>query len=336
VNEPGKGSYWTVDQFASENEHKTKTRGRAGRSSSDSSLHRANNCNWIARTNKHFYDSGRSLSNDADANSAAIRRPSQFGYNTHPYGGYERTLNGHPYGYPNYHYQQRIPSHETFLSARQHSSVTYSLPTSATTTNHHPSFGGFSNNSMYSMHQQPFYSHRQSCPDLTSIPSSTYSETNMLPNFNTTPAAGNEVCLDSAPCDNKAMYQNSQAFQGYNCEQQNSCSSIKGNARTIDNQASVSSSLYKQETLPSPVLSSSTSSSSTSQHLSVADQATVVAQHPSPVTTTPTPGDKLAPPYYMMNQHNNGLIQTPMKEECITSPASPYVMAGKVVDSIFT
>ncbi|KAL9556984.1 hypothetical protein MBANPS3_001621 [Mucor bainieri] len=251
VNEPGKGSYWTVDQFAVDTEQRTRSnvRGRSSRSSSDTSLHHHRNSNndpWLLGAGLRHGRDGRSLSTDAgnpscssssSSSSAAaaaaaaaaataaaaaagasaggpvgagglVRRvsgTSRYGYYSHPYVGYgdmnqTASYNG---GYPNYHYQQpqqqRMPSHETLLSARQHSSVTYSLPATATTTNQ-SCLNNFSNNTnnnnMYSLNnsmhhhqqqQQPFYSHRQSCPDLTSI--ATHSETSMLPNFNTASAA---------------------------------------------------------------------------------------------------------------------------------------------------
>lgn len=289
VNEPGKGSYWTVDQYAAENEHNVRStvRGRQGRSSSDSSLHRTNNDPWLYRNSGRYYRDGRSLSNDAD--SAAARRTSQYGYCSHPYGNYDRS---YPYGY--YHYPQRMPSHETLLSARQHSSVTYSLPASA---NQQTPFNSFSNsNNMYSMQQSPFYSHRQSCPDLTSA---TYSETNMLSNFNNASSASNgEVCFES---DNKPLYDIEKSEQVFTT---------------------------KKENLPSPVLSSSTSPSSSSQHLSVADPLTMVAQHHSPVMRT-APGNRMTSPY-SNSMNNNGLAS---KEE--ESPSSPLNMNGKTTAILF-
>lgn len=334
----------------------------------------------------------RSLSTDAGVSSsinssaaataaaaqaaAAARRTSQFGYCSHPYAGYERNnFNHHQYGYPSYHYyqqqqqqqqhQQRMPSHEALLNARQHSSVTYSLPANANTKNHHPSF---MNNSMYSMHQQPFYSHRQSCPDLTSI-SSGFSETNMLPNFNTAGASATNELETSSTCDNKTMYSTPQPYYTNpnmgdtqkilgSFVPSSSCSPIKGNARSNSNNNDPTLSSFFKEFdtptskdnshhlpgLPSPVLSSSncssTSPSSSSQHLSVADPLSMVTRHPSPVTTTTTttsatPANRLTSPYYsstanttdlMMDSH--GLKAPSSKEECLTSPSSPLVMTG--------
>lgn len=250
VNEPGKGSYWTVDQYAIDSEQRVRTnvRGRSNRSSSDSSLHHRASEPWLL-VNRNYRD-GRSQSADAGVTSAAaaLRRTPQYGYCSHPYGGYTP---------PQHNYYGRQQQHQ-----HQHSSVTYSLPATATaaTTN--------------SNHNIPLYSHRQSCPDL----SSTYSET--IPNFNT---AGNEVCLESPSasgmCDNKMVY--TAPFYSKVFAPAKGRSTLAG--------------------LPSPVLSPSNCSSTTSsQHLSVADPlSSLVTQHPSPVTGTETPNNNRMPsPYY--------------------------------------
>jgi hypothetical protein len=412
VNEPGKGSYWTVDQFAVDTDQRTRTnvRGRSSRSSSDPSLHnnhRASNINnstnndpWsfgggnIVHRN---YRDGRSLSTDAGA-ASALRQTSQYGYcnNSHPYGGYERSNYNQPqYTYPNYHYgQQRMPAHEALLSARQHSSVTYSLPASATANHYSQSTPFTTNNNIYSSMntntQQPFYSHRQSCPDLTSISSATYSETNMLPNFN---AAGtNQVGLDSSSAspfgENKIIYTTPPSnsftsppnpYSTNNNEHHkffassSTSSPIKGNTRSANGAVNVPLSSFfkdfdggKQQDpttssannatpgLPSPVLSPSNCSSSSSQHLSAADPLAIVTQHPSPVTTTTlvasattkttttaaTPGNRLTSPYFssaglainhiqQQQQRSSSSSSSSSVGECLTSPSSPLVMTDR-------
>ncbi|KAG1467791.1 hypothetical protein G6F56_004213 [Rhizopus delemar] len=144
VNEPGKGSYWTVDQFAQPNDLKTKA-NRSKRPSGE--LNRAYSDSWS--------NNRRSLSSDA----GAMRN-----YYNHPY-GYERT-----FGYPNYH------RHEGgWLPGRPNSTVTYSLPPSAI--NHMRNYESFYDirNQYQTTH---FYSHRQSCPELNST--NTF-ETNVPP-----------------------------------------------------------------------------------------------------------------------------------------------------------
>lgn len=355
---------------------RTNVRSRSNRSSSDSSLHRSNHGNsnndqWLLgmnNINRSFRD-GRSLSTDAGATSSsasALRRTSQYGYCGHPYGGYERNFNSQPqYGYPNYHQysQQRMPSHETLLSARQHSSVTYSLPASATVHHHSQSTpfttGYAQGNNIYSSMstQQPFYSHRQSCPDLSSISSANYPETNsILSNFNT---AGNEVCLEAnsnaSLCENKMMYatppSNHHSFatpNSFTSDHRNrpfasssSSSPIKGNNRRPTDSMSFFKDFDKQSDtnvtpmndtpgLPSPVLSPSNCSSASSQHLSVVDPLSVVTQHPSPVTTTAaaasaiTPGNKLTSPYRLALHRKCSSSNS--VEECLTSPSSPLIM----------
>ncbi|KAI9252687.1 fork head domain-containing protein [Helicostylum pulchrum] len=386
VNEPGKGSYWTVDQFAIDTEQRVRTnvRGRSNRSSSDPSLHHrasisssSNNDPWLL-VNRNYRD-GRSQSTDAGVSSssssssaaaaaAALRRNSQYGYCSHPYtAGYN---NNQYNNYPGYHpynhqqqqqQQQRIPSHETILSARQHSPVTYSLPSNS---------NGYGNvyPAINAAQQQSFYSNRQSCPDLTS----TYSETSILPNFNT--AGNNEVCLESSSsnlCDNNKMIYtttppSSNFYSNGHKIFSTSSSPIKGNTRSNSGTAPLSSffkDFNKQQQqqnhhhqhhhhqqqqqqqpsanatpgLPSPVLSPSNCSSTSSQHLSVADPLAMVTQHPSPVTTTTTtaakvatPGNRLTSPYYSSN--NTLTVQRPQSsansvvDECLTSPSSPLVM----------
>ncbi|KAI8068141.1 fork head domain-containing protein [Gilbertella persicaria] len=294
VNEPGKGSYWTVDQFAADTEQRVKSnvRGRSNRPNSD--LNQRTNAPWLTGRHQyyHHHRDSRSLSTDAGVSSPSttVRRPSQYGYCSHPYsgGGYERNL---PYGY----YQHRIPSsHETLLSARQ-SSVTYSLP-------NQPSFG---------MYQPPAYSHRQSCPDL----SSTYAET--LPDFNTTPSA-------STPCDSQKMCY--PPFTSYsstlpNTEELTSPNSLKGNTAQETPLTSFFKEFEGKDGLPSPVLSSSNCSSTSPSNMSVADPLSLVTQHPSPVTTTTT---AVAPD---TSYSSNLLIQ---KEGCLTSPSSPLAMTGNI------
>ncbi|OBZ87629.1 Forkhead box protein J3 [Choanephora cucurbitarum] len=369
VNEPGKGSYWTVDQYASDTEQRVRTnvRGRSNKPNNDASFsnhHRANP--WLlGNSSRHVRDS-RSLSKDAGVPSspsaaatgtATVRRQSQYGYCSHPYGGgYERNFN-QQYGYPNYQYQQRVSSYESLLPARQHSSVTYSLPMS----NHHSMSTSYNQGFGNSIYTQPFYSHRQSCPDL----SSTYSETNTLPNFNT--ISSNETCLEpsnSTPCitNNQKMTfaPPHQPFSSYSStlpttnngdtqsfeSPSSSPTSIKGNARAT--QEPPLSSFFKefenkaQHTLPSPVLSSSNcsstspSSSASSQHLSAADPLSLVAQHTSPVTTavSAAPGsNRLTSPYYpsnlLIHQNNHNLVQK--QEGCLTSPSSPLVVSDNSV-----
>ncbi|KAI8373338.1 fork head domain-containing protein [Blakeslea trispora] len=366
VNEPGKGSYWTVDQYASDTEQRVRTnvRGRSNKPSNDTSFsshHRPNP--WLlGNSNRHVRDS-RSLSTDAGVPSsysaaatgtaAAVRRKAQYGYCSHPYGGgYERNFN-QPYGYPNYQYQQRVSSYETLLPGRQHSSVTYSLPVA----NNHSMPTSYNQNFGNSTYSQPFYSHRQSCPDL----SSTYSETNSLPNFNT--VSSNETCIEpssSTPCitnNQKMTFATLQPFSSYSStfpassgdtqsfeSPSSSPTSVKGNARAT--QEPPLSSFFKefenkaQNTLPSPVLSSSncsstspSSSSASSQHLSVADPLSLVTQHASPVTTpVSAPGNnRQTSSYYpsnlLINQSN--LVQK--QEGCLTSPSSPLVMTDSSV-----
>jgi hypothetical protein len=248
-----------------------------------------------------------------------------------------------------------MPSHEALLNARQHSSVTYSLPANA----------NLMNNTMY---QQPFYSHRQSCPDLTSI--SSYPETNMLPNFSTTTAtptaAATTTTTNTAAaaaaaaaaatneienaCDNKAMYSTPQPYYVGDTQKilgsfvpSSSSSPIKGNARSnANNNDPTLSSFFKEfdgskehPGLPSPVLSSSncssTSPSASSQHLSVADPLSMVTRHPSPVTTTSAaPANRLTSPYYSSSSE----LMMGSKEECLTSPSSPLVMTGNLDETI--
>ncbi|KAL7333393.1 hypothetical protein PS15p_202298 [Mucor circinelloides] len=412
VNEPGKGSYWTVDQFAVDTEQRMRSnvRGRSSRSSSDTSLHhhhhRNSNDPWLLGAGLRHGRDGRSLSTDAGnpscssssssssaaaaaaaaaqaaaaqaAQAAATSAPtgglarrvsgtSRYGYYSHPYMGYgdmnqqTASYNG---GYPNYHYQQpqqRMPSHETLLSARQHSSVTYSLPATATTTNQ-SCLNNFSNNTnnnnMYSLNnsmhhqQQPFYSHRQSCPDLTSI---SHSETNMLPNFNTASAAAsyntpsfymNESSASSkfissgstSPCPVKGGGGGGGASQQpvIYFDTTKDVGTTHPDAGLVTPNTSSTNSHGLPASLPSPVLSSSTSPSSSSQHLSVADPLSMVTQqqqqqqqqqHPSPVTTTTsvatsvTPGNRLAPSYFSLPSDT-----ATAKDECLTSPSSPLVM----------
>lgn len=373
-----------MDQGAVDNEQRVRTniRSRSNRSSSDSSLHRSthgsnNNDPWllgINNMNRSFRD-GRSLSTDAGATSSsasALRRTSQYGYCGHPYGSYERNFNNQPqYSYPNYHQygQQRMPSHETLLSARQHSSVTYSLPSSATAHHHSqstPFTSGYAHgNNMYSSMstQQPFYSHRQSCPDLTSISSANYPETNsILSNFNTT---GNEVCLEAnstaSICENKMMYATTPSnhhfatTNSFTADQPNrtfasssSSSPIKGNNRRsadmtffkdFDKQSDANvTPMNDTPGLPSPVLSPSNCSSASSQRLSVVDPLSVVAQHPSPVTTTAataasaiTPGNRLTSPYRLALHRTCSSSNS--VEECLTSPSSPLIMTNDSASS---
>lgn len=89
--------------------------------------------------------------------------------------------------------------------------------------------------------------------------------------------------------------------------------------------------------LPSPVLSPSNCSSTSSQHLSVADPLAMVTQHPSPVTTTTTtaakvatPGNRLTSPYYSSNTLTVQRTQSSANsvDECLTSPSSPLVMTA--------
>ncbi|GAN02240.1 hypothetical protein MAM1_0019d01681 [Mucor ambiguus] len=362
VNEPGKGSYWTVDQFAADTEQRVRSnvRGRSSRSSSDTSLHHHRNSNdtWLL---------GAGLRHSRDVSGT-----SRYGYYSHPYVGYgdmnqTTSYNG---GYPNYHYQQpqqRMPSHETLLSARQHSSVTYSLPATATTTNQ-SCLNNFSNNTnnnnVYSLNnsmhhqQQPFYSHRQSCPDLTSI--ATHSETNMLSNFNTaSAAAAASVSCPNAYNTTPSLYMNessSAASTKFISSGSTSPCPVKGRSSqqpvvyfdTTKDVGVTHSDVGLTTTtattgvnshglpagLPSPVLSSSTSPSSSSQHLSVADPLSMVTQqHPSPVTTTSvatsvTPGTRLAPSYFSLVSTSSPSDAATSKEKCLTSPSSPLVMTG--------
>ncbi|RCH82976.1 Forkhead box protein J3 [Rhizopus stolonifer] len=97
VNEPGKGSYWTVDQYAQQNNSKLKLSGRCKRASVD--LNRTYNNPWSTR---------RSLQNTTD-------RTNDFSYCSHPYNIY-----GGAYPYRS----------QDVWSARN-SNVTYSLPSSA-------------------------------------------------------------------------------------------------------------------------------------------------------------------------------------------------------------
>ncbi|KAL0138611.1 fork head domain-containing protein [Mucor lusitanicus] len=408
VNEPGKGSYWTVDQFAVDTEQRARSnvRGRSSRSSSDTSLHHHRNSNdpWLLGAGLRHGRDGRSLSTDAgnpscssssSSSSAAaaataaaaaaaaaanvsgpvggtgglVRRvsgtASRYGYYSHPYAGYSdmnqtASYNG---GYPNYHYQQpqqRVPSHETLLSARQHSSVTYSLPATATTTNQ-SCLNNFSNNTnnnnMYSLNNSMH--HQQQ-------PIATHSETNMLPNFNTASAAAAAAAAAAAsvPCPNTyntpSFYMNessSAASAKFISSGSTSPCPVKGRSSqqpvvyfdttkdvgvthsdvglTTTTNTSSATSHGLPAGLPSPVLSSSTSPSSSSQHLSVADPISMVTQqqqqHPSPVTTTSvatsvTPGNRLAPSYFSLVSTSSPSDATPSKEECLTSPSSPLVM----------
>lgn len=292
VNEPGKGSYWTVDQYAIDTEQRVRTnvRGRSNRSSSDPSLHhRSTDDSWLL-VNRNYRD-GRSQSTDAGVTSssssvAALRRTPQYGYCSHPY----------TYQQPQYNY----------YGARQNSSVTYSLPNN-----------NYNNNYSATPSTTPFYSHRQSCPDLTS----TYSETSILPNFNT---AGNEACLESpsaaaaaAMCDNKMIYTTPFYSKVFPNAKGRSSSFFKDPSNTTNTVAG----------LPSPVLSPSNCSSTSSQRLSVADPLAMVTQHPSPVTTNvvannkATPGNRLTSPYY-----NNGQVGRSLSTQSMDEPSSPLHM----------
>lgn len=314
-----------MDQFAIDTEQRVRTnvRGRSNRSSSDPSLHHRtslSNDPWLL-VNRNHRD-GRSQSTDAGVPSssssavAALRRNSQYGYCSHPYSGYNNNNNHQYNSYPTmYSQQQRIPSHETILSARQHSPVTYSLPNS----NYYPT-----------INTAPFYSNRQSCPDLTS----TYSETNALPNFNT---AGNEVCLEptSSMCENKMIY----TTPNFYSNQPKLFSTKKRSNAPVSSFFKQQQQQHQQPGLPSPVLSPSNCSSTSSQHLSVADPLAMVAQHPSPVTTTTTtaakvatPGNRLTSPYYSSNTTvsiQKALSSDNSVEESLTSPSSPLVMNEK-------
>ncbi|RCH95016.1 Forkhead box protein J3 [Rhizopus azygosporus] len=174
VNEPGKGSYWTVDQYAQLNDTKIKSNHRGKRPAPE--LSRTFSDPWPTTR--------RSLSTDA----GPIRN---YGYCLHPY-AYDRS-----YPYPSYH---RYPQEASWLSARHNSTVTYSLPPSAMTNlknyeNFYDVRSNYTSNTL-------FYPHRQSCPDLTNI---TYSETDAVPNF-----CLREPTDVSPSCD-KVLYNNNQS-----------------------------------------------------------------------------------------------------------------------------
>ncbi|KAG1187811.1 hypothetical protein G6F36_005133 [Rhizopus arrhizus] len=207
VNEPGKGSYWTVDQYAQQNSSKLKATGRCKKSSGE--LNRAYSDPWP--------NNRRSFSTDAG------QMRSYSGYCHHPYNTYDR-----PYGYPSY---QRP---ETWLSGRHNNSnITYSLPPSAVNNlkNYESLYDVRSN-------QYPstslFYTHRQSCPDLTTL----YPETAVVPSF------GLHEPSDVSPACDKAVYSNT-----------NQSDLLKDTSFAYDHHSSPSGFYNNQNQLNSPVSS---------------------------------------------------------------------------------
>ncbi|KAI9273711.1 hypothetical protein BY458DRAFT_434784 [Sporodiniella umbellata] len=157
VNEPGKGSYWTVDQFAQPNDFKTKV-SRTKRPSSE--------------INRPFSEPWPNNRRTFSSETGAMR-----GYGYFPY-GYERSFN-----YPNYH------RHEPWLSGRPNSTVTYSLPPSAIT--HLKNQENF-----YDIRQcnpNSFYSHRQSCPELNQLDSASMESQFSQPQTEVSPSCGKSI-----------------------------------------------------------------------------------------------------------------------------------------------
>ncbi|KAI9483433.1 MAG: fork head domain-containing protein [Benjaminiella poitrasii] len=317
VNEPGKGSYWTVDQYAADIDTKTRTssRSRSNRSNSDTSLHnrRNNNNSWILgrnlQDNRPTPKVTSSYPSSSIHSTGLVRRSSHYDYHNHPYGGYEGNMRQN-YGLQNYHYQHRVSTHEALLSGRQHSSVTYSLPSMNNHTHSAFSHNNPSSTPVYPLQQhqqqQSFYPHRQSCPELSNI----YSEASILQGLTVTSntnISGTENTISSTACGNKIMYSAPQSFTNYSTNiiddtrRKSVCDNSLPATPSVKENARANEELYFQNKdfemkhqgdlpgLPSPVLSSLTSpssSSSSSQNMSAADPISMVAQHLSPVTTT--------------------------------------------------
>ncbi|EIE85644.1 hypothetical protein RO3G_10354 [Rhizopus delemar RA 99-880] len=268
VNEPGKGSYWTVDQFAQQNDPKIKTNGRSKRPSGE--LNRTYSDPWP--------NNRRSFSSDA----GPIRN---YGYCHHPY-SYER-----PFGYPNY---PRHPHETNWLSGRHSSTVTYSLPSSAI--NNLRNYESFYDlrNQYHPTNNSLFYSHRQSCPDLSSASAvnGTYSETNVVPSF------GLHEQSDASPSCDKVMYSNNQSGLLKNAsfayDQQ---SSPINETKQLINQNGFYSNQQQQDALPSPISSPTHMSSPTDNNyandcLTSPSSPLIITTHNSPIN------DTLKSPYY--------------------------------------